>query len=49
MPQSHSFHRSFLLRAAVAGFLYLVGAVLFGSLASAIHFHIPDLNPLGRT
>jgi len=47
MNHAPSFHLSYLLKAAVAGFLYLVGAVLFGMLAAAIHFHIPDLNPPG--
>ena len=47
MTQTHPFHPSYWLKAAIAGFLYLAGAVLFGMFAAAIHFRIPDLNPPG--
>ena len=47
MTQTHSFHWTYLSKVAFAGFLYLVGAVLFGMFAAAIHFHIPDLEPPG--
>ena len=47
MTQTHSFHWTFLLKAAFAGFLYFLGAILFGAFAAAIHFHVPNLDPPG--
>jgi len=38
--------RSFL-KAAASGLFYVLGAILFGMLAAALHTPIPDLNPPG--
>lgn len=34
-------------KAAVAGLLYVLGAILFGMFAAAIHYHVPEFNPPG--
>jgi hypothetical protein len=47
MKQFQSYSLGSFLKAAVAGLVYVLGAVLFGVLAAAMHFPLPDLNPPG--